>query len=48
MLRSIGLTGLAAVFAIAVSVSGAAAAMGFAEESGIPLRMGLIRNHYVG
>jgi amidophosphoribosyltransferase len=22
--------------------------MGFAEESGIPLRMGLIRNHYVG
>ena len=22
--------------------------MGYAEESGIPLRMGLIRNHYVG
>ena len=22
--------------------------MGFAEESGVPLRMGLIRNHYVG
>jgi len=28
--------------------SGVCAAIGFAEESGIPLRMGLIRNHYVG
>jgi amidophosphoribosyltransferase len=28
--------------------SGVCAAMGFAEQSGIPLRMGLIRNHYVG
>ena len=28
--------------------SGVCAALGFAEESGIPLRMGLIRNHYVG
>ncbi|MGE3177935.1 MAG: amidophosphoribosyltransferase [Vicinamibacterales bacterium] len=28
--------------------SGVCAAMGFAEASGIPLRMGLIRNHYVG
>jgi amidophosphoribosyltransferase len=28
--------------------SGVCAAMGFAEEAGIPLRMGLIRNHYVG
>jgi amidophosphoribosyltransferase len=28
--------------------SGVCAAMGFAEKSGIPLRMGLIRNHYVG
>ena len=28
--------------------SGVCAAMGYAEESGIPLRMGLIRNHYVG
>ena len=28
--------------------SGVCAAVGFAEESGIPLRMGLIRNHYVG
>ncbi len=28
--------------------SGVCAAMGYAEDSGIPLRMGLIRNHYVG
>lgn len=28
--------------------SGVCAATGFAEESGIPLQMGLIRNHYVG
>jgi amidophosphoribosyltransferase len=28
--------------------SGVCAAVGFAEESGIPLRIGLIRNHYVG
>ena len=28
--------------------SGVCAAMGYAERSGIPLRMGLIRNHYVG
>jgi len=28
--------------------SGVCAAMGYAEQSGIPLRMGLIRNHYVG
>jgi amidophosphoribosyltransferase len=28
--------------------SGVCAAIGFAERSGIPLRMGLIRNHYVG
>jgi amidophosphoribosyltransferase len=28
--------------------SGVCAAMGFAEASGVPLRMGLIRNHYVG
>ena len=28
--------------------SGVCAALGFAEESGIPLKMGLIRNHYVG
>jgi amidophosphoribosyltransferase len=28
--------------------SGVCAAVGYAEESGIPMRMGLIRNHYVG
>jgi amidophosphoribosyltransferase len=28
--------------------SGVCAATGFSEESGLPLRMGLIRNHYVG
>ena len=33
---------------VPVPDSGVCAAMGFAEESGIPLRMGLIRNHSVG
>ena len=33
---------------VPVPDSGVCAAIGFAEESGIPLRMGLIRNHYVG
>ena len=28
--------------------SGLCAAVGYAESSGLPLRMGLIRNHYVG
>ena len=28
--------------------SGVCAAVGFAEEAGLPLRMGLIRNHYIG
>ena len=28
--------------------SGVCAAIGFAEEAGLPLQMGLIRNHYVG
>src|SRR5204862_3718721 len=28
--------------------SGVCAAVGFSEQSGIPMRMGLIRNHYVG
>jgi amidophosphoribosyltransferase len=35
-------------FVVPVPDSGVAAAMGYAAESGIPLRMGLIRNHYVG
>jgi amidophosphoribosyltransferase len=33
---------------VPVPDSGVCAAMGFAEESSVPLRMGLIRNHYVG
>ncbi len=33
---------------IPVPDSGVPAAMGYAEESGIPFEMGLIRNHYVG
>jgi amidophosphoribosyltransferase len=33
---------------VPVPDSGVAAALGFASESGIPYRQGLIRNHYVG
>ncbi|MBI3209381.1 MAG: amidophosphoribosyltransferase [Candidatus Solibacter usitatus] len=33
---------------VPVPDSGVVAALGFAAESGIPLRMGLIRNHHVG
>src|SRR5437773_6446734 len=33
---------------VPVPDSGVCAAMGYAEESGVRLRMGLIRNHYVG
>ena len=33
---------------IPIPDSGVCAAVGYAEESGLPLRMGLIRNHYVG
>jgi amidophosphoribosyltransferase len=33
---------------VPVPDSGVCAAMGYAEEAEIPLRMGLIRNHYVG
>ncbi len=33
---------------VPVPDSGVAAATGFAEESGIPLKFGLIRNHYIG
>src|SRR5262245_26225965 len=33
---------------IAVPDSGVPAAIGYAEESGLPYEMGLIRNHYVG
>jgi len=33
---------------VPVPDSGVCAAIGYAEESGIPMRVGLIRNHYVG
>jgi amidophosphoribosyltransferase len=33
---------------VPVPDSGVCAAIGFAEEAGIPMRVGLIRNHYVG
>lgn len=33
---------------VPVPDSGVAAAIGYSEESGIPLKFGLIRNHYVG
>jgi len=33
---------------VPVPDSGMAAALGYAEESGLPFRLGLIRNHYVG
>jgi len=33
---------------VPVPDSGVSAAIGYADESGIPLRFGLIRNHYVG
>lgn len=40
--------GVEADIVIAVPDSGVPAAMGYAEEAGIPFEMGLIRNHYVG
>ena len=33
---------------IPVPDSGSSAALGFSQESGIPLEMGIIRNHYIG
>ncbi|HKF49282.1 MAG TPA: amidophosphoribosyltransferase [Terracidiphilus sp.] len=33
---------------VPVPDSGVTAALGYAEESGVPFRLGLIRNHYVG
>lgn len=35
-------------FVVPVPDSGFSAAMGYSKESGIPLEMGIIRNHYVG
>src|SRR5437667_1394116 len=40
--------GVDADVVVPVPDSGVCAAMGYADASGIPLRMGLIRNHYVG
>jgi amidophosphoribosyltransferase len=39
---------VAADMVIPVPDSGVPAALGFAEEAGLPFEMGLIRNHYVG
>ena len=41
-------SGVAADIVIPVPDSGVPAAIGYAEEAGIPFEMGLIRNHYVG
>jgi len=41
-------TGVAADVVIPVPDSGVPAALGYAEEAGIPFDTGLIRNHYVG
>jgi amidophosphoribosyltransferase len=41
-------TGIEADVVVPVPDSGVCAALGYAEESGIPFNMGLIRNHYVG
>ncbi len=40
--------GIEADAVVPIPDSGLCAAMGYAESSGIPLKMGLIRNHYVG
>ena len=39
---------VAADVVVPVPDSGVCAAVGYTEQSGVPLRMGLIRNHYVG
>jgi amidophosphoribosyltransferase len=41
-------TGVAADVIVPIPDSGVCAATGYAEEARIPMRMGLIRNHYVG
>ncbi|MCJ2088761.1 amidophosphoribosyltransferase [Methylobacterium sp. E-005] len=40
--------GVAADIVVPVPDSGVPAALGFAQETGIPFEMGIIRNHYVG
>jgi amidophosphoribosyltransferase len=41
-------SGVPADLVVPVPDSGVTAALGYAEEAGIPFRLGLIRNHYVG
>src|ERR1700761_2424544 len=41
-------SGVPADVIVPVPDSGVTAALGYAEESGVPFRFGLIRNHYVG
>ena len=41
-------SGVPADVVVPVPDSGVTAALGYADESGIPFRFGLIRNHYVG
>jgi amidophosphoribosyltransferase len=41
-------SGVAAEVIIPVPDSGVPAAMGYAEEAGLPFELGIIRNHYVG
>jgi amidophosphoribosyltransferase len=41
-------TGIAADLVVPVPDSGTPAAIGFANEAGIPFELGIIRNHYVG
>ena len=41
-------SGVPADVVVPVPDSGVCAAVGYSEESGVPLQMGLIRNHYVG
>jgi amidophosphoribosyltransferase len=41
-------TGLDADIVVPVPDSGVPAALGFAQESGLPFELGIIRNHYIG
>jgi amidophosphoribosyltransferase len=41
-------TGVPADVVVPIPDSGVCAAIGYAEQAGVPMRMGLIRNHYVG
>jgi amidophosphoribosyltransferase len=41
-------SGVAADVVVPVPDSGVTAALGYAEQAGLPFRLGLIRNHYVG